>query len=105
MRTPAFAHWQGDHLVLQIHVQPGAKKTALAGVHGEAFKIRVQAPPVEGAANQAVLDFLAAQFQIRRGQVRILRGENSREKQICVEGVLAADADPVLRAWQAGPVT
>lgn len=86
--------------MLHVHVQPGAKKTALAGLHGDAFKIRIQAPPVEGAANQALIDFVATRFGVRKGQVHILRGESSREKQVCVEGVAAQDADALLRSWE-----
>jgi uncharacterized protein (TIGR00251 family) len=76
---------------LSIHIQPGAAKSEISGLHGDALKIRIQARPVEGAANAALTDFLAACLQIPRKSVRIIRGEKSRHKTIW----LAASADKV----------
>jgi uncharacterized protein len=76
--------------LIAIHAQPGAKKTAIAGTHGEALKIRLAAPPVEGKANQALLRFIAERLGLRVNQVVIVRGETSREKTLRVP----ANADP-----------
>ncbi len=72
--------------VLELHVQPGAKRTEVAGMHGERIKIRLAAPPVDGKANQALIEFLAEAFGVARRDVRILSGMKSREKRVAIEG-------------------
>lgn len=67
-------------LILTLHVQPGAKRTEVAGLHGGALKIKLAAPPVEGKANEALLQFLAEAFEVPRRQVTLKWGERSREK-------------------------
>ncbi len=67
-----------------MHAQPGAKKTAVAGVHGEALKIRLAAPPVEGKANEALIAYVAERLGLKRAQVELLRGATSREKMLRV---------------------
>ena len=74
-----------ETLTLQLHVQPGAKKTVAAGKHGASIKIRLAAPPVEGKANAALLRFLAEAFAVPPRQVTLLRGEKSREKVVRIE--------------------
>ena len=72
-------------ITLEIHVQPGAKKNEIAGVHGDALKIRVAAPPAEGKANVALMEFLAEAFGVPKRNVAILRGESGRRKTLRVE--------------------
>ena len=79
-----YASWQGSNLLLTLHVQPGAKMSAFAGLHGEALKIRIQAPPLEGRANLELCRFIAREFGVATGQVQLLSGESSRHKRICV---------------------
>ena len=67
---------------LSLHIQPGASKTEWAGLHGDALKLRVQAPPVEGAANNAVLAFVAKHFNLPTRDIRLLRGDKSRRKTV-----------------------
>jgi uncharacterized protein len=67
-------------LTLTLHIQPGAKKTEVAGLHGDALKIRVAAPPVEGAANEVLLKFVARLFDVPQRQVTLLSGASSRHK-------------------------
>jgi len=69
---------------IAVHVQPGAKRTAVAGAHGERLKIRISAPPVEGRANAAVVAFIAEQLGVPRSQVTVARGQTSRDKLIAV---------------------
>jgi len=76
---------------IEVHVQPGAKRTAVAGVHGERLKIRIAAPPIEGRANAAIVAFIAEQLGVPRAQVSVARGERSRDKLIAVA---APDCDP-----------
>ena len=72
-------------LVLTLHVQPGAKRTEVAGSHGDAMKVRLAAPPVDGKANAELLRFLAAAFGVPVRAVTLLRGEASRRKTVRVE--------------------
>ncbi|MBL8488627.1 MAG: YggU family protein [Rhodocyclaceae bacterium] len=73
--------------VLTLHVQPGAKRTEVAGVHGEALKIRLAAPPMDGKANEALVAFLAGRLGVPRGRVVIVAGQTARAKRLRVEGV------------------
>jgi uncharacterized protein len=70
----------GARLTLTLHIQPGAKKTEVAGLHGNALKIRVAAPPVEGAANEVLLKFVARLFAVPARQVSLVSGATSRHK-------------------------
>ena len=80
-----------DGWLLSVHVQPGARRTEVAGLHGSALKIRVAAPPVEGKANAALEAFVAERLRVARSRVRVTKGELSREKRIAVSD---PDADP-----------
>jgi uncharacterized protein (TIGR00251 family) len=83
---------------LTIRVQPRASRTELAGLHGDAIRIRLQAPPVDGAANEALVAFLAEHLGVPRRQVRLVSGHASRTKVVEIEG-----ADPAaLARLQAG---
>ncbi|SFM70900.1 DUF167 domain-containing protein [Nitrosomonas communis] len=69
-----------SNLILALYIQPGAKHTELVGLHGNALKIKLSAPPVEGKANKALLKFLAERFQVSLRQVSIKQGAQSRYK-------------------------
>jgi uncharacterized protein (TIGR00251 family) len=75
----------GTALVLALHVQPGAKRTEVAGTHGDALRIRLAAPPVDGKANAELLRFLAGVFGVPRHAVALLRGGASRQKTVRIE--------------------
>jgi len=81
---PAWLARTATGWTIAVHVQPGAKRTEVPGVHGERLKIRIAAPPVEGRANAAVIAFIAGQLGIPRAQVTVVRGERSRDKLIAV---------------------
>ncbi len=68
--------------VLVLHIQPGAKQTGFAGPHGEAMKIRLAAPPVDGKANAALCAFLADFCGVPKSAVTLLSGETSRAKRV-----------------------
>jgi len=70
---------------LILHVQPGAKRTEVAGRHGDALKIRLAAPPVDGKANAALLRFLSDAFDVPLRNVTLVRGESSRQKIVRIE--------------------
>jgi uncharacterized protein (TIGR00251 family) len=75
-----------DILMLTLHVQPGAKRSEIAGLHGEALKIRLAAPPVEGRANEALLKFIAGLFDVPLRQVELRQGGQSRHKVVAISG-------------------
>ncbi|MEC5205076.1 uncharacterized protein (TIGR00251 family) [Vogesella perlucida] len=77
---------------LTLHVQPGARKSEVAGEHGEALKIRLAAPPVEGKANAELLRWLADYLGVPRKAVTLLSGERNRHKIVSVDGLDAAAA-------------
>ena len=76
----------GEVLTLTLHVQPGAKSTNVAGLHGEALKIRLAAPPIEGRANDALLKFIAESFEVPLRQVELKQGGQSRHKVVAITG-------------------
>jgi uncharacterized protein (TIGR00251 family) len=69
-------------VILDLHVQPGASRTELAGKHGERLKVRLQARAVDGKANDDLIKFLAAHFGVPRRNVRIVSGLKSRRKRV-----------------------
>ncbi|MDD5299667.1 MAG: DUF167 domain-containing protein [Gallionella sp.] len=75
-----------DIITLTLHVQPGAKRSEIAGLHGEALKIRLAAPPVEGRANEALLKFMAKLFDVPLRQVELKQGGQSRHKVVAIIG-------------------
>jgi len=84
-------------ITLTLHIQPGAKKTAFAGLHGDALKIRLAAPPVDGKANDALVKFIAATLGLPKAAVCLKSGQTSRRKVLEVSG-----ADPASIATFAG---
>jgi uncharacterized protein (TIGR00251 family) len=80
-------------LMLSLHVQPGAKRTGFAGLYGEAAKVRLAAPPVDGKANAALCAFLAEVCGVPKSAVSLVSGETSRAKRVRV----AAGAEGVGR--------
>jgi uncharacterized protein len=82
-----------------VRVVPRAARTAVAGVRGEALLVRLTAPPVEGAANDALLAFLATLLDRPRRDLAIASGHTSRDKRIVVAGMRAADLLTRLAAW------
>ena len=78
----------GDgRLLLTLHIQPGAKKTEVCGLHGDALKIRLAAPPVDGKANAALLAFLAKTCGVPKSAVELISGDTSRAKRVKIIGV------------------
>jgi uncharacterized protein (TIGR00251 family) len=80
---------------IAIHVVPNAPRTCVAGRHGEAIKIKLHAPAIEGRANEELIRFVAEALGLPRAAVRLLRGGKSREKIIAVDDC-AGDAQSIL---------
>lgn len=77
----------GDGALLALHIQPGAKKTGVVGVHGDALKVRLAAPPVEGRANDALLAFLAETLDVPKSRLYLVSGQTSRSKCVAVNDI------------------
>jgi hypothetical protein len=77
----------GTDLVLDVRVQPRASRSEIAGLHGERLRIRLQAPPVDGKANAALVEFVAEAFGIPRARVAIEQGLTGRDKRLRLQGV------------------
>lgn len=76
----------GDVITLTLHVQPGAKRSEISGLHGDALKIRLAAPPIDGKANEALLKYIASLFDVPMRQVALKQGGQSRHKVVAIAG-------------------
>lgn len=75
-------------VLLPVRAVPRASKNEIQGIHGDALKIRLQAPPVEGKANQALIRFLSEMLEIPRSQMSVASGETGRNKSVLITGVI-----------------
>lgn len=87
-------------VAFRIRVLPRSSKCELAGLHGDALKIRITAPPVEGRANEECIRFLSSLFGVKRADIAIAAGRTSKNKRVTVAGLTPAD---VLRALPESP--
>ncbi len=89
-----------EGVTLAVRAQPGAKRTAIAGIYGEGaaaqLKVAVNAPPTEGRANEALIAFLAGTFALPKSAVELVSGEFSRSKVFLLRGMTLAHATAVL---------
>jgi uncharacterized protein len=83
---PNWYRRQHDVITLTLHVQPGAKRNEIAGLHGDALKIKLAAPPIEGRANDALLKFIADLFAVPLRNTELKQGGQSRHKVVAVTG-------------------
>lgn len=88
-----------DGVAIHVHAQPGASRTEVVGLHGDCVKLRLASPPVDGKANACLIEFLARRLGVKRSQVTISRGLNSRRKTVFVA---AAGLQPDALLEQAG---
>jgi uncharacterized protein (TIGR00251 family) len=79
---------------ITLYVQPGARKTEIAGMHDGHVKLRIKAPPVEGAANKAVVEFVAELLDLPKSAVKLVNGEKSRVKTVEIDDRYEVDISP-----------
>ena len=91
-RIPPYLKIVPEGIVLSLHVQPKSSHTAFAGLYGSSLKLKVQAPPVDGAANTACQRFLAKQFKVPKSSIVLRSGTSAREKGFLIMGVSLDDA-------------
>ena len=98
MNPPAYLRNHSDGVLLAIKLQPRASANQIAGPIGAELKIKVTAPPVDSAANEALVQFLAQVLDCRAGSVELVRGHTSRHKLVKLHGMTAVDAATKLAA-------
>jgi uncharacterized protein (TIGR00251 family) len=86
---PPYLQETRDGVILRVKVQPRASRDEVTGVHGDALKVRIAAPPVEGAANIRLVMVLAKKLGVSRGQLELRTGSTSRLKAIAIQGISA----------------
>ena len=74
----------GEGVAIQVHAQPGAKRTEVAGLYGDCLKVRLASPPVDGKANACLIEFLAKRLGVNRSKITITRGMSARRKTVHV---------------------
>jgi uncharacterized protein (TIGR00251 family) len=92
----SFAKDVADGCTLSVRVHPGARKNGVTGVHAEAVKIALTAPPVDGKANEALIAFLADVLHLPRARVSLVAGATSRVKMVRITGKSAAEVAAAL---------
>ncbi|MDI6728588.1 MAG: DUF167 domain-containing protein [Thermodesulfovibrionales bacterium] len=76
-----------DGIIIQVKVIPRSSKKEIAGVDGNTIKIKLTAPPVEGAANEQLIELLSETLSIKKGNIEIVKGDSSRYKTVKIKGV------------------
>jgi uncharacterized protein (TIGR00251 family) len=90
---PGWLREEGGAVTLELLIQPRASRTRVVGEHDGRLKLQLAAPPVDGEANAALVEFLARALGVRKGEVTVLRGETGRRKTVRVAGVTAAQVE------------
>ena len=88
---------RGSSVRVSVHVQPRATRSEIVGLHGTALKVRLQAPPVDGAANEALVELIAGALDVPRRAVRVIAGATSRAKTIEIDGTSEVAVRMLLR--------
>jgi uncharacterized protein (TIGR00251 family) len=91
-QLPPYISQQGETVILAVKVQPRASRNQIGPVEGSELKVKVTAPPVDAAANEALVRLLAEELDCSRGAVQIRRGQTSRHKVVAIAGISAATA-------------
>ena len=91
-----------DGVTFSVHVQPRSSRNGICGIHGDAIKLRLTSPPVEGEANRLCAEFLAKLLKVPKSAVTIIAGEKSRHKTIRVAGATAQAVRDLLASFPHG---
>jgi uncharacterized protein (TIGR00251 family) len=90
MKLPSFLREQPDGVLLGVKLQPRASRNEIGGPLGEELKIKVTAPPVDSAANEALIKLLAEKLDCPKSKVELIRGQTARHKTLRIHGLTAA---------------
>ena len=85
--------WDNQVLQLQLHIQPGARQNLIVGLHGNRLKVKINAPPVDGKANAALIEFLSQCFGTSKAGVTLVQGAQGRSKIVCIAQVTHIPAE------------
>jgi len=96
MTDVAFAQDTPDGCTLRVRIHPGARRNAVTGTHDGALKISLTTPPVEGRANEALLEFVSEALRLPKARVALVAGMTSRSKVLRIEGKSAAEVEAAL---------
>lgn len=83
--APDWFRWEGERLILSLRVQPRSSKVGLADVREGRLRVHLNAPPVDGAANKALIELLAEAFGVPKSRVELLAGHSGREKRVAID--------------------
>ena len=86
-----------EGIVLKVVVQPRGARNEIVGLQGDALKIKLTAPPVEGAANKMCVEFLAKSLTVRKSDVEIIQGQSSRSKKVLVRSTTQKEIESLLK--------
>lgn len=90
MAPPSWLIVKNQDILIDVHTQPGAKRSAIVGEYGGRLKIAITSPPVDGKANSALIAFLAKKLALPKSAITIVGGETSRQKRFLIRGIPAA---------------
>ena len=91
-----FLAQEGDRVLLTLRVQPRSSRNRIAGRHGDAIKLSITTPPVDGKANEAVISYLAKLCNLPKSAISIVRGDKSRTKQVALAGCTVDQISAIL---------
>ena len=86
-----------EDVIIKVHANPKSSKNQVVGWKDDVLYIKITAPPVEGAANEAIVKFLAKELNIKKGQVTLSSGDHSREKRFLIKGVTLEEIKSILK--------
>lgn len=89
---------RGDTVTFRVRVVPRASRNKIAGIHDGAVRIRLTAPPVEGAANEALIAFLSSVLRVAKRDIELVSGQTARNKVVSVSGLSAEEVEARLRS-------
>lgn len=78
---------QNGNCIIEVHAQPQARKNEIVGLYNDRLKIKIKSPPVDGKANDTLIEFLANLLEINRSSVQLIKGDSARQKQIRILGL------------------
>lgn len=96
--NPTAFRRDGNATTITLHLQPGAKRSQICGMYGDAVKLAIQAPPVDGKANTALREFIASRLKLPTAAVTLVSGAAGRDKRIRIDGVTPEQAQTALES-------
>lgn len=82
--------------IVELHIQPQARKNEIIGLYNDKLKVKISAPPIDGKANQFLIEFLAEVLNVSKSSIRLLKGESSRQKQFLIRGLPPSQVEEAL---------